>query len=427
MSRKVKQPFARRIVLAFTLMTFVVSGVLSLGLVYVVHYVEQDIVLRSLDGTLNRVLSEDFWQNKAPRLNADTRFFAAGDPEYAIPATFAQVEEGFSEVLDGEMSYWAYARTIGGRRYLLIQNQSEFEDHEQILFCILFAGFLLTVAGACALGKISAKRVMAPVSRLAEQVRNRDPLLLAPPMAQDYADDEIGRLAEAFDSTLRRLGEALERERLFTSDASHELRTPLMIITTSCELLEAAQLPERERGQLERIARAAREMRELTETFLMLARGNASDAMLEATRDVATIAEEQRARWLPEIQAKGLTFEVLEEEREAQEVYVPARYSAVSLRAVMGNLLRNALHYTEQGWVRLVLERDGFRVEDSGVGISEHEKGQIFQSFTRGERARGEGLGLGLSIVRRICAQQGWEIALTRLPEGGRCFRVKFR
>jgi signal transduction histidine kinase len=419
MSRKEKQPFARRIVLAFTLMTFVVSGVLSLGLVYVVHYVEEDILLRSLDGTLNRVLSEDYWQDHAPRLNVDTRFFAADDAEYAIPAQFSEVEEGFSEVLDGEASYWAYARTIGGRRYIIVQDQRDFEEHEQILFCILFAGFLFTVAGAWGLGNISAKRVMAPVSRLAEQVRSRDPLLPAPPMAQEYADDEIGRLAAAFDSTLQRLSEALERERLFTSDASHELRTPLMIIATSCELLEVAQLPERERAQVERIMRASGEMREMTETFLMLARGHAGDAMLEVTCDLAAAAAEQRARWLPDFQAKGLTFELLE------EAHSPARYNAVLLRAVLANLLRNALHYTERGWVRLVLEGDGFRVEDSGVGIPEQEKDSVFQPFTRGERARGEGQGLGLSIVKRICARQGWEIMLTRLPSGGSRFQVK--
>jgi signal transduction histidine kinase len=420
MNRKVKQPFARRIVLAFTLMTFLVSGILSLCLVYVVHYIEEDIVLRSLDGTLNRVLREDYWQGHAPRLNADTRFFAAGDPEYAIPESLVDAGEGFSEMLETDASYWTYTRTIGGRRYILVQDQREFEDHEQILFHILFAGFLLTVAGAYGLGKISAKRVMAPVSRLAEQVRGRDPLQSAPPMAQDYADDEIGRLAEAFDSTLQRLGEALERERLFTSDASHELRTPLMVIATSGELLAAAQLSERERGQVGRIIRAAREMQALTETLLLLARGRSSATVPDITCDLATAAEEQRTRWQSDIQAKGLTFEVLEEAPDT------ARYSAVSLRAVMGNLLRNALHYTEQGGVRLVLERNGFRVEDSGVGISEQEKEQVFQPFMRGERARGEGLGLGLSIVRRICAGQGWEITLTRLPSGGCCFQVKF-
>nr|GFD58533.1 hypothetical protein [Tanacetum cinerariifolium] len=66
-------------------------------------------------------------------------------------------------------------------------------------------------------------------------VRHRDQLLgLAPPLAPDYAADEVGELAVAFDATLGRLRDALSRERLFTSDVSHELRTPLMVLATSC-------------------------------------------------------------------------------------------------------------------------------------------------------------------------------------------------
>ena len=310
MSRKLKQPFAQRIVLAFTLMTLVVSGLMSVGLVYVVHFVEREIVLNSLNRTLLRVLSEDFWQGNPPRLNADTRFFAEGDPQYAIPEEFLSVKNGFSEILDGDTPSWAFASTFDGRRYMLVQDQGEFEAHEQTLFTILIAASMLTVLGAYGLGKVSAKKVMKPVRRLKNQVRNKNPLLPSSPMAPDYANDEIGHLAEAFDSTLRGLGEALERERLFTSDASHELRTPLMIIATSCELLEAANLPERERAQITRIARAAAEMRALTETFLMLARGGTNDGMLEVTEDLATAAEEQRSQWQPEIQARGLAFEM---------------------------------------------------------------------------------------------------------------------
>ncbi|MBD4674585.1 HAMP domain-containing protein, partial [Xanthomonas citri pv. citri] len=89
--------------------------------------------------------------------------------------------------------------------------------------------------------------------RLARQVRHREQLLgLAPPLAPDYANDEVGELAASFDETLGRLRDALKREQLFTSDVSHELRTPLMVIATSCELLaEEPSLGPRARGQLE--------------------------------------------------------------------------------------------------------------------------------------------------------------------------------
>jgi signal transduction histidine kinase len=361
-----------------------------------------------------------------PRLDYNMRLFVSDHPEYAIPEEFARARTGFNEMGEGDV-YWVYVREVDGRRYMLVEDQHEFEAHEKTLFGILFAGFLLTVAGTWALGKLASKRIMAPVTRLAEQVRRLPQIPPVAPLAQGYADDEIGHLAGAFDDALARLNLAMERERLFTSDVSHELRTPLMVIATSCELLEAAGgLSERKREQIERIARAAEEMRDLVETFLTLARGRpdavAADRIaVENGITLATAAQEQRLRWAPGIEAKGLSFTLSGEGRDT------GRYEPAFLRTVMSNLLKNALHYTERGWIRLVLEDGGFRVEDSGVGISTEEQERVFQPFVRGARTRGEGLGLGLSLVKRICAHQGWSIALDAPAEGGSCFRVKFR
>ena len=93
----------------------------------------------------------------------------------------------------------------------------------------------------------------------------------------------------------------------------------------------------------------------------------------------------------------------------------------------MSNLLRNALHYTKAGSVRLIIENGGFRVEDTGVGIPVDQQERMFQPFVRGEESRGEGLGLGLSLVRRICAHQGWSVSLRPNPSVGSCFRVCFQ
>ena len=84
--------------------------------------------------------------------------------------------------------------------------------------------------------------------------------------------DEIGMLARICDSALKRLSDALEREKAFTADVSHELRTPLMVIGTSAELLELSQLDERQRRQVERIMNAQESMKNLVELFLQLAR-----------------------------------------------------------------------------------------------------------------------------------------------------------
>jgi signal transduction histidine kinase len=414
-----RQPFERRILIAFVLMTVLVSGLFSAGIVVVVHFVEERLVSEEMGRELNWVMDDYIKNARAPRLDAATRFFASDLAGYAIPERFSGLKEGFTEVVDGNEAFYVYARKIGGRIYMLAQEQDEFEAHEQMLFDVVLAGFLLTVVGAWGLGLTMARKVMAPVSRLARQVRNRDQLHpLAPPLAPNYPDDEIGQLAAAFDSTLGQIRQSLERERLFTSDVSHELRTPLMVIATSCELLSEASKTPTEKAQIERIARASEEMRELVQIFLQLARDETNGSASVCGRPLAAVAAELAGRWEAPMKEKGLDFQLIEEDRDDR------LYDAVFLRTVIANLLRNALYHTERGRVRLVLERRGFRVEDSGVGIPPEQHEQIFQPFVRGPQARGKGLGLGLSLVRRICARQGWHIAVQSDPGAGACFRV---
>lgn len=416
-----KQPFARRILIAFVLMTVVVSGLFSLSIVAVVHFIEEHLVSEEMDRELNQVLHDDVEQGRAPRLDASTRFFASNQPQQAIPEQFAQLGEGFNEVVEGDRAFYVYSRELNGSTYLLVQEQHEFEAREQVLFNVVLAGFLLTVIGAWGLGLVMARKVMAPISRLAQQVRHRDQLHpLAPPLAPQYPEDEVGQLADAFDSTLGQVRQSLERERLFTSDVSHELRTPLMVIATSCELLAENNLDARGREQLERISRASQEMQELVQTFLQLARDKTNKSAF-AESSLGSIAADQIGRWAPLFEEKGLAFQFIEEGMDS------GLYNPTLLSTVMANLLRNALHYTDHGGVRLVVRPGGFRVEDSGLGIPVDQHEHIFQSFVRGQHSRGEGLGLGLSLVKRICINQGWRIAVSNLEMGGTSFDVSLQ
>lgn len=416
-----KQPLLRRIVIAFVLMTLAVSGVFSLSIFGIVHFVEEHLVSQELAHELTRVIEDDLPRGERPRVDSSTRFYASHVPAYGLPEQFAGVPDGFSEVLDGDQAFYAFKRSDGDQVYMLVQEQHEFEAREQVLFSVVLAGFLLSVLAAWGLGWLLARRVMAPVIRLANQVRHRDQLHpLAPALASDYPDDEVGHLAAAFDGTLGQLRRTLEREQLFTSDVSHELRTPLMIIASSCELLaEAPNLDARQREQVQRISRASEEMRDLVQTFLILAREDASSQGDSAT--LAMVADEQSKRWAPLMQEKGLHFELIERGSDS------AQYNLSFLRTVMSNLLRNAMHYTERGTVRLVLDSSGFRVEDSGVGIPAEQQERMFQPFVRGAQSRGEGLGLGLSLVKRICVHQGWQVRVSELQPQGSVFEVSLR
>ena len=417
-----RQSLAQRIIIAFALMSALVAGAFAMGIVATVHLVEEKLISAGLGGDLQRLLLMDSVADWSHRPEPDQLFYFSGGPgDFDVPKDLRHLDPGFHEVFREQLSYHAMVEVVDGRRYVLLQDQSDFEERERVLFAVVLVGFVLSLALAVFLGWVLARKVMAPVVRLARQVRHRDQLLgMAPPLAPDYAADEVGELAVAFDATLGRLRQALTRERLFTSDVSHELRTPLMVLASSCELLlENPAIDPRGHAQVERIARACAEMRELVQTFLVLARAQREDVSMAPQQNLSEVADGLLNLWREPIENKGLELQ-----------FVPGdpagtRYNATLLHAVMGNLLRNALHYTEQGFIRLTLTPTGFLVEDSGVGIPEEKREAMFEPFVRGAEKRGEGLGLGLSLVQRICENQGWSVSLTTMEPNGCRFKVE--
>ncbi|MFV5214600.1 sensor histidine kinase [Azonexus caeni] len=415
-----RQPLARRILLSFMLLTALIAGINAWAIIAVVQVVEEDLIGDEMRQEMEMVETVYLTEGRIPDLTGGSALYVPTLKAQPLPAAFAGLHPGFQEVV-GENGAWHVLETsIEGHRFILARDQGAFEAREQVLYKVVIGGFLLAVALAWLIGRLTVRRVIDPVIRLAGQVRGRDQMVaLAPPLAADYGDDELGQLAMAFDLAFSQLRLAIDRERLFTSDVSHELRTPLMIVGTSAELLLRGDLSERARRQVERIARAAAEMRSLIEVFLELARAQGAQLTPGEGVSLAAMADEQSQLWAEDIAARGLSF-VRRSEGE-----LPGLWHPTLLRVVMGNLLRNAAHYTERGEIRLILASDGFRVEDTGPGISPAERAQLFQPFVRGRGARGEGLGLGLSLVRRICEQQGWQIDALNLDGGGSCFVVR--
>jgi two-component system OmpR family sensor kinase len=95
------------------------------------------------------------------------------------------------------------------------------------------------------------------------------------------------------------------------------------------------------------------------------------------------------------------------------------------LAAMIRNLLDNALRFTPRGGrIDVAIYRDGamavLQIEDNGPGVSPDEIGRIFEPFFRGQRPEGDGVGLGLSIVRRIVDRLGGSIDAVNITESGR-------
>lgn len=417
-----KPGLAQRIIIAFVVMTTLVAGAFALGIVGTVYMIEERLISQSLGGDLDRLLRMNSMEDWRHRPERDQLFYISRGPgDFAMPADLQHLSQGFHEVFRPPKAYHAVIREVAGRRYALLQDQSDFEAREKVLFGVVLVGFLISVAMASGLGVVMARRVMAPLISLAAKVRLREQQLSqAPALAAQFPSDEVGQLAAAFDATLGQLRQALTRERLFTSDVSHELRTPLMVIATSCELLQASPaLGEREQGHLGKIARSCEEMRDLAQTFLLLARAEHQQMTHAAQQGVREVADELAGQWRGEIERKGLRFDYDPAETP------PGFYHGPFLRTVLSNLLRNALHYTQGGHVALTLSAEGFMVEDSGIGIPEEFQDAVFQAFQRGAQAGGEGKGVGLSLVQRICHLQGWQVLLTAAQPHGCRFYVR--
>ena len=135
-----------------------------------------------LGGDLQRLLRMDSISDWSHRPRPDQLFyFSGGRDDFELPKDLRHLTPGFHEVFRDQLSYHAMVEIVDGRRYVLLQDQSDFEERERVLFAVVVVGFVLSLVLAVTLGWLLARRVMAPVIRLARQVRHRDQLLgLAP-------------------------------------------------------------------------------------------------------------------------------------------------------------------------------------------------------------------------------------------------------
>ncbi len=411
-----RSPLSQRIILSFVLLTGIVSGLFTLGLNATINYVEESLITTELQKDFDRVI-EDYKNGQELRLDEGSSFFTAGP---TLPGYLRALAAGYNEIKVEDRAFFVYHVREGNNSYFLVKDQTAFENGESLLHTAIFSGFALSIASSFVLGLFMVKQVIAPLRKLTRQVVEReDGRTVLPPFSADYADDEVGALARAFDGTIGRLQQALQRETLFTSDVSHELRTPLMVINSSCDVLIARnELDDYTRQRIASIGRAANELKGLIDTFLALARGKGGHA---ETVTLSALVREEFPAWAQLAAAKGNRLRLQKAPGMAQTAKT---YPAILLATVLGNLIRNAIHHTAGGEIVLFLRPDGFDLRDNGAGIAADERAQVFQPFYRGPASHREGLGLGLSLVQRICEREGWEIALEENPPTGCYFRI---
>ncbi len=291
---------------------------------------------------------------------------------------------------------------------------------------VLIGVVLGGTALAAVLGRLAARRVLAPlaeVTRTAEVIGETDDLSRRIAV---HADDEVGQLAIRFNQMLERLERSrseldtsVSAQRQLVADASHELRTPVTSLRTNIEVLLASEHLDREdrRQLLADVVEQGDELTALVGDLIELARGDLPAGGTEDVRVDRVVAEAvaRSRRNSPEIEVRAELHPVVVEG-------VPDR-----LHRVINNLLDNAARHSPPGGVvEVVLDSDGIRVRDHGSGIDEQDLPYVFDRFYRGANARGrQGSGLGLAIVRQVVEQHGGSATAANAPGGGAEFTIR--
>jgi heavy metal sensor kinase len=278
-------------------------------------------------------------------------------------------------------------------------------------------------------GRAVCRRGLLPVTRMASAARDMtgDDLESRLPAAGNV--DELGDLSRAFNGLLDRLQESFERQRRFTGDASHELRTPLTAILGQLEVaLRRERSAEEYRQVLAAVHERAGHLRHIVDSLLFLARADV-DARLP-DRERVNLVEWLPARvheWSGHARAADIVCPI----GQAPPVHVDVQ--PAMLGQLLDILLDNACKYSPTGSPILVsVRRDGpdvfVAVEDEGCGIADEDLPHLFTPFYRSADARRrgvEGLGLGLSIAKRLADAFGGSLTVRGAVGKGSCFTLR--
>jgi signal transduction histidine kinase len=272
---------------------------------------------------------------------------------------------------------------------------------------------------AAGVGWYLSRRISAPILALTDVTARMAAGDLSS-RAGIKSQDELGRLAHSFDQMADQVEATVLALRRFVSDAAHELHTPLTALRTNLDLAVEESDANVQRGYLERAQATVQRLEGLTNDLLDLSRIQATGETSQ-TIDLTELLKARTEVYASQAEQAGLTLLI---DLPAQPASIRADATRV-LRAV-DNLVDNACKFTLSGGtvtVRLFIEdgQVGLAVADTGIGIPEQDRLQLFQRFHRGRNATAyPGSGLGLAIVKAIVEQQEGHVVAESLPVGTR-------
>ncbi|MGO4550624.1 sensor histidine kinase [Lysobacter sp. 2RAF19] len=410
--RRYRRQLRSRIILSFVLLGFGLTALFAYAVDKVRNQVEDKLVVDLMNRNIDLYAQQYARDPQNPSLPVDQiRAFAFTPDKFESvrenQPQWYELPDGIHQLSGVDDDGQAFSYKLAVRKtpsvwfflaYDMTQTMRGAEQFNRGIYGAVVVFTLLSLL----VGWWAASRVMSPVSELANRLkgsgRSSEPVSLA----EHFPNDEVGQLASALDDYAARLTEVVQRDREFNADVSHELRTPLAVIRGATELLlSRPELDERMQARLRRIQRAEQQCTDLISALLLLSRNERG----HGATDVSKVAEQLLDMYRAQLGGKAL---VLRMEGEGGLV-VDAPEAAVAV--ALGNLIGNAVKYTLEGEVIVRMRPDGVDVVDSGPGLSAEEAARLFERGYRGTHAEhSQGAGIGLSIVRRLCAMYDWDV-----------------
>jgi two-component system sensor histidine kinase TctE len=364
---------------------------------------------------------------------------AGGDGELPAPAD-EHVEPDEVQFRDDELHHdpvrvaWLWVGTTTGVNSGVVVQVAETFDRRSRLATEIIKGVILPqfviLPLAVLLVWFALARGIAPLNVLQQRIRRRESQDLSPIDDHDVPE-EVAPLVRAINDLLARLDRTMGAQKHFLADAAHQMKTPLAGLRMQAELaqreIDAGGDPQAIKGSLRQIARSSQSAAHLVNQLLAMARAeDAEQARRRQDVAIVKLATEVVRDFVPRAMDKriDLGYEGPESEPAAPRL----RGQPVLVRELIRNLVDNALQYTPAGGtvtVRLMPDPYGqvivLQIEDTGPGIPEAEREQVFQPFYRALGTNVDGSGLGLAIVKEIADQHGASVSIdaARTPTPG--------
>ena len=255
---------------------------------------------------------------------------------------------------------------------------------------------LVTIFGGIISYFLSGK-FLEPLDKFSNQIEQIQLKNITDYEVKENPIKEFQKLTKSFNQMLERLNESYKNEREFTARAAHELRTPLTIINSQIDLFEEENMDEDEiknlvtmiKNESDRLSKLVTSLLDLSElrSVTRNEKIELSSLIEEAIQDLSFISDK-----------KNINIENL-----CQEIYIEG--SDLLIYRVFYNLIENAIKYNNNnGFVKIYSKKNKdfaeIYVEDSGIGIANSEKENIFKAFYRIKANDEIGSGLGLSLVK---------------------------